>query len=142
MESMSKASKTPNGPAGFDASAAIPSSRALTPAVVRVNEERVTRGFWPKVSKVVRRVPFAPELLSVYFCARDPETPTSAKAMMMAALAYFVLPTDAIPDILAGIGFSDDAAVIAAVLAVVGRNLKPRHKQAAEGFLDRLARDA
>ena len=61
---------------------------------------------------------------------------------MMAALAYFVLPTDAIPDMVAGIGFTDDAAVLAAVVALLGRNLKPRHKDAARALLSKLARDA
>jgi uncharacterized membrane protein YkvA (DUF1232 family) len=61
---------------------------------------------------------------------------------MMAALAYFVLPTDAIPDMIAGIGFTDDAAVLAAVLATLGRTLKPRHKEAAQALLEKLARDA
>ncbi len=107
-----------------------------------MHEQKVARGFWPKMRKVIGRVPFAADVLSIYYCARDPQTPTGAKALMMAALAYFVVPTDAIPDILVGIGYTDDAAVIAAVLALLGRNLKPRHKEAAAAFLSRLARDA
>ena len=61
---------------------------------------------------------------------------------VVAALAYFVMPMDAIPDMLVGVGYTDDAAVIATVLALVSRHIKPRHTDAAEGFLDRLARDA
>ena len=76
------------------------------------------------------------DVLSVWWCARDPETPLAAKGMMMAALAYFVLPTDVIPDVLAGVGFTDDAAVIAALLAVVGKNVKARHREAARKFLN------
>lgn len=113
-------------------------SRALVPAVVRVNERRVTRGFWPKITKVASRVPFAADALAVWYCARDGETPTRAKAMALAALAYFVLPTDAVPDIIAGLGFSDDAAVFAALLALIGRHLKPRHREAAQAAIARL----
>ena len=127
---------------GFDPMSAIPASHALTPVVVRVNEQRVARGFWPKLLKVARRIPFTTELVAVYYCARDPETPATAKAMLMAALAYFVMPMDAIPDVLVGVGYTDDAAVIAAVLALVSRHIKSRHKDAADIFLDRLARDA
>ena len=127
--------------ARFDPRVAIPFDRALTPELIRLNETRVTRGFWPKLRKVARRLPFARELVASYYCARDPETPATAKAMLMAALAYFVLPFDAVPDVLAGVGYTDDAAVIAAVLMLVGRHLRPRHRQAAEDFLDRLARD-
>lgn len=120
----------------------LPREVSLVPASVKVNERRVTRGFLPKLKKVVARVPFASDLVSVWFCARDPETPMPAKALMMAALAYFVLPTDAIPDMIAGIGFTDDAAVLAAVIATLGRTLKPRHKTAAQDLLEKLARDA
>jgi uncharacterized membrane protein YkvA (DUF1232 family) len=114
-------------------------AKALVPATVRVNEERVERGFLPKIRKVAAKVPFAADALSVWWCARDPETPTAAKGMMLAALAYFVLPTDALPDILPVIGFTDDAAVFAALMAILGRTLKPRHKEAAQAFLRRLA---
>ena len=62
-------------------------------------------------------------------------------ALILAALAYFVLPTDALPDIIAGLGFSDDAAVFAALLALSGRNLKPRHREAAQAAIARLRED-
>lgn len=113
-------------------------SRALVPAVVRLNEEKVRRGFWPKLARTAARIPFAREVVSVWYCARDPETPAPAKGMMLAALAYFVLPTDAIPDVLAGVGFTDDAAVIAAVIALVRVNLKDRHRIKAREALERL----
>jgi uncharacterized membrane protein YkvA (DUF1232 family) len=140
MSGKSKASPNVNS-AGFDATAAIDPSRALIPAVVRLNEQRVERGFWPKVRKVAARIPFASDLLSVWYCARDPETPTAAKGMVLAALAYFVLPTDAIPDILPALGFTDDAAVLAAVMAIIGKNLKSRHREEAKAAMERLARD-
>jgi uncharacterized membrane protein YkvA (DUF1232 family) len=98
----------------------------------------VSRGFWPKIRKVASQVPFAADALSLWWCARDPTTPTAAKGMVMAALAYFVLPTDAIPDVLPVLGFTDDAAVIAALIAIVGKNLKARHKEAAQAFLAKL----
>ena len=116
-------------------------SKALVPATVKLNEERVARGFLPKIRRVAARVPFAAEALSVWWCARDPATPAAAKGMMMAALAYFVLPTDVIPDILPALGMTDDAAVIAAVIAIVGKNLRPRHKEAAKAFLAKLSRE-
>jgi uncharacterized membrane protein YkvA (DUF1232 family) len=114
-------------------------ARALVPETVRVNEERVRRGFLPKIRKVAGKIPFAADALSLWWCARDPETPTAAKGLMLAALAYFVLPIDAIPDVMPVIGFTDDAAVIAAVIAIVGKSLKPRHKEAAQAFLQRLS---
>lgn len=137
----SEANSKPTADGAGRATAAIDPSRALVPAVQRVNEVRVRRGFWPKLARTAGRLPFARDLLSVWYCARDPETPPAAKGLMLGALAYFVLPADAVPDILAGVGFTDDAAVIAAVVSMLGAHLKPRHRDAARQALDRLRRE-
>ena len=120
---------------------ALDPSRALVPAIQQVNEVRVQKGVWPKIRRTAARIPFARQVVSVWYAARDPETPTAAKGIMLGALAYFVLPIDAIPDIFAGIGFTDDAAVIAALVATLGANIKRRHKDQADAALERL-RDA
>jgi uncharacterized membrane protein YkvA (DUF1232 family) len=125
----------------FDPAAPLDPARALVPATVRVNEVRVREGFWPKFRKVAARLPFAGDLLAVYYSARDEETPIQAKGLMFAALAYFVLPTDVIPDFLTGLGFTDDAAVLLALFNVVGRSVKPRHKQHAAETLRRFESD-
>ena len=123
---------SPNVKREFDPLEPIARDHALTPAVMQVNAQRVARGFWPKIRKVAAKIPFATEVLSVWYCARDEATPLAAKGMMMAALAYFVLPTDAVPDFIAGLGYTDDAAVFAALMSIVGKNLKPRHREAAK----------
>ena len=120
---------------------ALDPSRALVPSVQRVNEMRVQKGFWPKMRRTASRIPFAGQALSVWFAARDPETPAAAKGIRLGALAYFVLPIDAIPDIFAGIGFTDDAAVIGALIATLGANIKRRHKDQASAALERLRQD-
>ena len=140
MNADSKASPHVNDGA-FDPNSPLDPSRALVPAVVRVNEKLVRRGFWPKLRRVAAHIPFAADALSVWYCARDPATPTSAKAMILAALGYFVLPVDAIPDVLPVIGYTDDAAVIAAVIAILGRNIKTEHRDAAHAALERLKID-
>ena len=122
----------------FDAEAEISPSRALVPSVMKLNEQRVDEGFWPKIRRTVAKVPFAKEALSVWYCAKDDDTPLAAKGMMLAALAYFVMPIDAVPDFIAGLGYTDDAAVFTALLALLGRNLKPQHKLAAKRDIERL----
>jgi uncharacterized membrane protein YkvA (DUF1232 family) len=122
----------------FDPEAEIAPERALVPAVMKLNEQRVDEGFWPKMRRVAAKVPFAKEALSVWYCAKDDETPIAAKGMMLAALAYFVMPVDAIPDFIAGLGYTDDAAVFAALMAILGKNLKPKHKLAAKRDIERL----
>jgi uncharacterized membrane protein YkvA (DUF1232 family) len=124
-----------------DPQAVLDPAQALVPAVQRVNETRVARGFWPKIRRTAARIPFADQVLSVWFAARDPETPATAKGLMLGALAYFVMPIDAIPDIFAGIGFTDDAAVIAALIATLGANIKRRHRDAAAEALKRIQSD-
>ena len=137
MSGRKKASPDVNeGPGGV-----LDRSRALEPATIRVNEQRVARGFWPKLKKVAAKIPFASDALSLWYCVKDEETPLAAKGLIFAALAYFVLPTDAIPDVIVGLGFTDDAAVVAAVLAIIGRNLKPQHRQAAKEAMTRMAAD-
>ena len=117
---------------------AIDPSKALVPSVQRVNEMKVRTGFWPKIGRVAARIPFADQVVAVYYSARDPETPMAAKGIMLGALAYFVMPIDAIPDVLAGIGFTDDAAVIAAVIATLGANVRSRHRELAEKAIEKL----
>jgi uncharacterized membrane protein YkvA (DUF1232 family) len=117
---------------------ALDPSRALVPSVQRVNEVRVQKGFWPKIRRTAARIPFARQVISVWYSARDPETPAAAKGIMLGALAYFVMPIDAIPDVFAGIGFTDDAAVIAALIATVGAHIRQRHRDQAEAALKRL----
>ena len=73
--------------------------------------------FWRKLRGVVARIPFAEDLLAAYYCAFDRATPLHVKATLVGAIAYFVLPVDAIPDVLPVIGFTDDAAVLAAAHA-------------------------
>jgi uncharacterized membrane protein YkvA (DUF1232 family) len=51
------------------------------------------------------------------------------------------VPTDAVPDFIAGLGYTDDAAVFTALLAIVGRHLKPRHREAARRDIDRMRRE-
>jgi len=84
MSGREKAS--PHVNADFDPRIPLHRNRALTPHVMRLNEQRVARGFWPKIRKVAAHVPFASDALAVWFCARDDETPVAAKGMMFAAL--------------------------------------------------------
>jgi len=105
--------------------------KAQDPQVMRRNEARVARGFWAKLRRGVGRVPFLEDAVSAYFCAFDPATPRPVKAMLLAALAYFVVPSDMIPDFVAGLGFTDDATVLFATLRLVTNHIDERHRDAA-----------
>ncbi|MCI6663216.1 MAG: DUF1232 domain-containing protein [Spirochaetia bacterium] len=49
----------------------------------------------------------------------NPATPTHLKALIVGAIGYIVLPVDLIPDITPGIGYADDLASVAGVVAAV-----------------------
>lgn len=108
---------------------------ASLPLVVERNARRTKTKLIPKVLKVAGRIPFADDLAAAYYCAIDPATPIKAKGVLFAALAYFVVPTDMVPDIVAGLGFTDDATVLATALGIVGTQIREPHRRAARRLL-------
>jgi uncharacterized membrane protein YkvA (DUF1232 family) len=97
------------------------------PAVMARNERIVRHGFWRRLREVAAKVPFAVDLGAAYYCVRDPSTPTAVKALLLAALAYFVLPFDFIPALFIALGLVGDAAVVVGVVRMVSRHVKPEH---------------
>lgn len=110
---------------------------ANVPARMAADQRTVERGFWKKLLKVAGRIPFAEDLAAAYYCAFDPATPARVKAMIFAALAYFVVPVDAIPDFMAGLGYTDDATLLAAVIGLVARHITEEHRKRARASLGR-----
>lgn len=109
--------------------------RATTPMALERNRRTTKRRIIPKLLKVAGRIPFADDLAAAYYCALDADTPRKAKGVLFAALAYFVVPTDLVPDVIAGLGFTDDATVLATALGVVGMHVKEKHHRAARRLL-------
>lgn len=93
--------------------------------------------FWSLIKRLGRRLPFAEDIVAAAYCATDPATPRRVRLLILGGLAYFVLPFDGIPDILPLVGFTDDAAVIAAVIAAVRMHMRDEHREQARDFLDR-----
>ena len=108
--------------------------------VLTSNEQTVRSGFWPKLGRVAASVPFAEDAVAAYYCAFDRATPLKAKGILLGALAYFVLPVDAIPDFILGFGFTDDMAVLVAAIGMIRAHMKPEHYDKARETLDRLKR--
>ena len=102
------------------------------------DDSALRRSFWRKLRRVAASIPFAEDLLAAYYCAFDRDTPLPVKATLVGALAYFVLPLDAIPDVLPVIGFTDDAAVLATAIRLVANHISPLHRQAARDALAKL----
>ena len=102
------------------------------------DDSALRRGFWRKLRRVAARIPFAEDLLAAYYCAFDRNTPLQVKATLVGAIAYFVLPVDAIPDIIPAIGFTDDVAVLATAIQLIVSYIQPAHREAALNALNRL----
>jgi uncharacterized membrane protein YkvA (DUF1232 family) len=103
--------------------------------------ERLRREFWHKARRVAAGVPFAEDLLAAYYCAFDHATPMPVKVSLVGALAYFVLPFDALPDVFPLLGFTDDAAVLLTALRMVGAHMRPEHRDAARAALARIKKE-
>ena len=93
---------------------------------------RIKRNFWPKLRRVAAAVPFVEDLLAAYYCAFDRQTPRHVQAALIGAIGYFVLPFDAIPDMLPVLGFADDAAMLAGVIRLFTSHITPAHRDAAK----------
>ena len=107
----------------------------LEPEDEAERETRVRGKFWSTFRRAARVVPFSEDLVAAYYCALDPATPHRVRAVLLAALAYFVLPFDAVPDILAGVGFADDVTILLAAISTVRAHIAPRHRDAAREAL-------
>jgi uncharacterized membrane protein YkvA (DUF1232 family) len=121
-----------NGPAdagALVAQAAIPADR----------DRYVRRRFWGKVRRTLGHVPFLEDAIAAFYCATDRATPATVKAILFGALAYFILPFDAIPDFVAGLGYTDDVAVLLAAIRAVAQHITPEHRARARETLDRLS---
>lgn len=105
------------------------------PIPTQKQRRKTKRKLIPKLLSVAGRIPFADDLAAAYYCAIDAQTPAKVKLVLFAALGYFVLPIDAIPDVLTGMGFTDDATVLATALGLVGAHIKDHHRVAARRLL-------
>ena len=71
------------------------------------------------------------KVLVGYQMTIDPLVPNSAKAILIPALVYVGIPIDAIPDVIPGLGLTDDTATLIGAMALVAVNFRPRHAHAA-----------
>lgn len=111
--------------------------RNVTVTRIAEREEKVRRDFWQKVKRFAGRIPFMDDLVAGYYCALDTRTPLQVRGMLLAALAYFILPADFVPDFFAGLGFADDAALLTGVLSIVSSHITPAHRAAAARALEK-----
>lgn len=86
--------------------------------------------FWQKLQQFAKLAgqTVVERALTLYYAAQRPETPLWAKTIIYSALAYFVLPADALPDFTPLVGYSDDLSAIAGAMAAVALSITPEVK--------------
>lgn len=90
--------------------------------------------FWAKLKNfaVTAGKEVVEKALILYYTAQNPKVPSWAKGVVIGALTYFISPVDAIPDVLVGIGFTDDLGVLLAAIATVSVYINADSKQQAK----------
>ena len=78
------------------------------------------------------------KVLWLWFASRRPDLPAWARTTVYGALAYFVLPADAIPDVLPGIGYGDDLGVLAWALMTIANYVDADVRRRTDALLARL----
>lgn len=90
---------------------------------VRKNVEYVDENLWEKLEHSGKRISFAKDIMALYRYMKDPLVKWYRKAIVVAALVYFIVPIDTIPDITPLFGYLDDLGVITALLKYLGSEL-------------------
>ena len=99
---------------------------------MNINLDNYTQYFndsklWKKLKKVAHKAgrKAVYYVLVLYYVSRDPAVPTILKLKVLGALGYFILPLDFIPDVLVGLGFTDDLAALAWALFTMKKYITP-----------------
>jgi uncharacterized membrane protein YkvA (DUF1232 family) len=78
-------------------------------------------GFWEKLKGYAKTAgrEVVEKALLLYYAAQEENAPAWAKATIVAALGYFIMPLDAVADLTPAIGYTDDLGVLVLALAAV-----------------------
>lgn len=100
-------------------------------------EQLSNKDFWQKLNHFGYRAgrEIVEKALWLFYAARRPETPVWARSVIVGALAYFVLPVDAVPDFVPGIGYTDDLTVLASAVGAVALFINDDVKRKTEDVL-------
>ena len=77
--------------------------------------------FWDKVAKVAKKagIKVIYAALLLYYALQSSAVSAKEKAMIIGALGYFILPVDIVNDLIPGVGYLDDTAILVAVVKLL-----------------------
>ncbi len=90
--------------------------------------EYVEENLWYKLEKVGKKISFAKDIMALFRYLQDSFVSWHRKAIVIAALIYFISPIDTIPDVAPLFGYLDDLGVITALLKFLGSELIPYYE--------------
>ena len=99
---------------------------------------RVNRKMLAKVRGTLGKALFVENAVAAWYCARNPATPKYVKAAIVSVLVYFIMPIDAIHDVLAQLGYTDDATVFCAVYRIVSKHIMEAYLAGAHAYFNAL----
>lgn len=101
-------------------------------------------GLWDKVTSKVQEagIGIIYKALQLYYAAQNPACPTKVKAGIYAALGYFILPLDVIPDFAPVVGYSDDLVAIGGAIMMAQMYIDDGVKQQSKDRIQALFGDA
>ncbi|WP_447060452.1 YkvA family protein [Vibrio alginolyticus] len=96
--------------------------------------------FWRKMKGSVKKAGEEIAVMGIksWLAMADSNTSVRHKAILGGALAYFVLSTDMVPDVLAGVGFTDDMAALTLAANSVGNAITDEHEEQAREKLNSM----
>ena len=104
--------------------------------VVHSGQEFSEQGFWDKLKRYASSAgkDVVEIALKLYYALQDSDTPTAAKAVIVGALVYFIVPFDAVADLLPG-GYVDDFGALMGAFWTVSKHIKDEHVAKAKAKL-------
>ena len=83
-------------------------------------EKYSDEGLWDKVTSNAKSIGagLIYKAFQLYYVTENPNCPMKVKAGIFGALGYLISPIDFLPDLLPVVGYTDDAAAIAAAIAL------------------------
>ncbi len=92
------------------------------------------KSLWNKLGEVAKLsgLKVVYPVLLLYFVMKDKNVDLKTKAIVVGALGYFILPTDAIFDLTPILGYTDDFGVLMYALNQISASITPEIRQKAK----------
>ncbi|MBT8148515.1 MAG: DUF1232 domain-containing protein [Pseudomonadales bacterium] len=109
---------------------------AEKPKALPAEQQFSETSFWNKLRRYATSAgkDVVEAALKLYYAMQDPDTPATAKAVIVGALVYFIVPIDAVADFLPG-GYVDDWGALMGAFWTVAKHVKDEHVAKAQAKL-------